>query len=298
MGVDGCDRGGSASSWPASTAPRPGTVASLVPAATEILLGMGLGDHLVAVSNFDLPREGTRNLPKVGDYQTTDWERLAQLRPAAMITQFAPDRLPPGMQAKAEQLGIRLVNVQITRLDELYVTMTTLGEAAGERSKGQAAADALKDKLDDIARRGAKGRRVPALIVLDDSGRGVAGRNNYLDDLLTLAGGENVIRGKPFPMAYPSIDRETLLALDPEVIFQILPDASPQIRNAASRMWQNLPQLRAVRTGQVHITNPWWAQLPTQHVAEVADFFLKALDGARGASSTPAQRAGATGATP
>jgi ABC-type Fe3+-hydroxamate transport system substrate-binding protein len=292
MGVHGCDRSSGSSSWPASTAPRPGTVASLVPAATEILIGMGLGDHLVAVSNFDLPRDGTRNLPKVGDYQSTDWERLAALRPAAMITQFAPDRLPQGMTAKSDQLGIRLVNVQITRLDDLYVTMTTLGEAAGERSKGQAAADALKDKLETIARRGAKGRRVPALIVLDDSARGVAGHNNYLDDLLTLAGGENVIRGKPFPMPYPSIDRETLLALDPEIILQILPDASPQVRNAAARMWQGLPELRAVRSGQVHITNPWWAQLPTQHVAELADFFLRAIDGARTASTTPAQRAG------
>ncbi len=292
ISLDGCDRGGSNSSWPASTAPRPGTVASLVPAATEILIGMGLGDKLVAVSNFDLPRDGTRNLPKVGDYQSTDWERLAELRPAVMITQFAPDRLPAGMNTKAEQLGIRLVNVQITRLDELYVTMAKLGEVAGDASKGQAAANTLKEQLDEIARRAAKGRTVPTLIVLDDSGHGVAGRNNYLDDLLTIAGGENVIRGKPFPMPYPSIDRETLLALDPEVIIQILPDASPQVRNAAARMWQGLPQLRAVKAGQVHITNPWWAQLPTQHVGELADFFLKALDSARATPSPPAQRAG------
>jgi iron complex transport system substrate-binding protein len=299
ISVSGCDRGGS-SSWPASTAPRTGTVASLVPAATEMLIGMGLGDHLVAVSNFDLPREGTRNLPKVGDYQTTDWERLSALRPATMITQFAPDRLPQGMAAKADQLGIRLVNVQITRLDDIYVTMTKLGESAGDAAKGKAAADALKTKLETVARRGTKGRKVRVLIVLDDAGRGVAGRDNYLDDLLTLAGGVNVIRNNPLP--YPSIDREMLMSYNPEVIFQILPDASPQVRSAAGRVWSGFPQLRAVRNGQVHIMNQWWAQLPTQHVGELGEFFLNAIEAARAdtprPATAPAERAPSNAPTP
>jgi len=84
-----CDR--RAKSTANTTGPR--KVASLVPAATDMLLGMGAGDHLVAVSNYESAPE-VKNLPRVGDYQTTDWERLSSLRPASMITQYAPDRLP------------------------------------------------------------------------------------------------------------------------------------------------------------------------------------------------------------
>ena len=54
IGGNGCDRSTSSASWPATAAPRPGTVASLVPAASEILIGMGAADRLVAVSNFDV----------------------------------------------------------------------------------------------------------------------------------------------------------------------------------------------------------------------------------------------------
>src|SRR5207244_12445036 len=132
---------------------RAGTVASLVPAATEMIIGMNAADHLLAVSNFDSPREGTRNLPRVGDYQTTDWERLASLRPAAMITQFAPDRLPAGLKQKADELGIRLVNVRIDRLDDIYRTLQTLGHTIGRSDLGQSAADSLRLKLDQVARR-------------------------------------------------------------------------------------------------------------------------------------------------
>ena len=37
-------------------------VASLSPAATDLLIGMGAGDHLVAVSNFDADRDDIRGL--------------------------------------------------------------------------------------------------------------------------------------------------------------------------------------------------------------------------------------------
>src|SRR4051794_5058399 len=80
-----CDRADSAAAV-ASTQPAKITVASLVPAATDLLIGMGAGDRLVAVSNFDAKRGATRALPRVGDYQTIDWERLASLRPNIMIT--------------------------------------------------------------------------------------------------------------------------------------------------------------------------------------------------------------------
>src|SRR5215203_801101 len=81
----GCDQNSSTATQPATT--RRVTVASLSPAATEILIGMGAGERLVAVSNFEPPRELTDKLPRVGDYQTTDWERLANLRPGVMVTQ-------------------------------------------------------------------------------------------------------------------------------------------------------------------------------------------------------------------
>src|SRR5687768_7651855 len=95
----GCDQNPSIAPRPATT--QAATVASLSPAATEILLGMGVGGRLVAVSNFDPPREATKNLPRVGDYQSTDWERLATLRPRVMVTQFAADRIPAGLVQKS-----------------------------------------------------------------------------------------------------------------------------------------------------------------------------------------------------
>jgi ABC-type Fe3+-hydroxamate transport system substrate-binding protein len=80
------------------------TLASLSPAATDLLVGMGAADHLVAVSNFDADRDQTRGLPRVGDYRTQDWEKLSALRPRKMIIQMRPERLPPGLGGRAQEL--------------------------------------------------------------------------------------------------------------------------------------------------------------------------------------------------
>src|SRR2546426_12491560 len=59
-----CDRLKSASSGKGRR------VASLSPAATDLLVGMGAKDRLVAVSNFEFAPD-VKSLPHVGDYQTT-----------------------------------------------------------------------------------------------------------------------------------------------------------------------------------------------------------------------------------
>src|SRR4051794_27660677 len=93
-----CDRSKAGASGAATTT-HGRRVASLVPAATDMLVGLGARDHLVAVSNFESLAE-LKGLPRVGDYQTTDWEALARLRPDVMVIQIAPERVPAGLKRR------------------------------------------------------------------------------------------------------------------------------------------------------------------------------------------------------
>src|ERR1700735_1713239 len=63
-----CDK-----STPPATQPATKTIASLVPAATDLLIGMGARDRLLAVSTYDRQRPDVAGLPRVGDYQNVDW---------------------------------------------------------------------------------------------------------------------------------------------------------------------------------------------------------------------------------
>jgi ABC-type hemin transport system substrate-binding protein len=242
-------------------------VASLVPAATDMLIGMGAREHLVAVSNFESAPD-VKDLPRVGDYQTTDWETLARLRPDAMVIQMAPDRVPPGLRQRADELRIELVNVRIDRLEHVFDTIQQLGAVAGERDKGRDAAVKLRQRFDKLREESAAKPPVRVLIIRDENGQDVIGPDNYLDDILKVVNATNAAAelGKP----YPSVDRDKLTTLAPEAVIVLLPDANPQTVESIRRFWASMPNLPATKTGRISIITDPHAQLPGSHLADLA----------------------------
>ena len=276
-GADGA--GAPADAHPAAaTAPRAAdrpAVASLSPAATDILLGIGAGAHLVGVSNFDAERAGTAGLPRVGDYRTQDWEKLARLRPDKMIIQLHQDRTPAGLRDRASGLGIELVNVQIDTLDDVFAAIPRLAAAVGEREKGEAALKGLREQFDTVRQRVAAAPRVRALVVVDVGGRSVAGPGTFLHDILTAAGGDNAAAALGNP--WPTVDREKIAQLRPQVVIHLLPQASPQVRAQAEQFWAAMPDLPAVKNKRVHYLTDWYVLLPGYHLGALAEQFALIL---------------------
>ena len=272
------EAGGSAGAAPEAArtrkAARP-TIASLSPAATDVVLGMGAGDHLVAVSNFDAARPEIEGRPRVGDYRTQDWEKLAALRPEKMIIQLHPDRTPAGLRERANGLGIELVNVQIDDLEDVFEAIPTIAAAAGEAGKGEAALRKLREKVDTVRVRVAGRARVRALVVVDVGGRSVAGPGTFLHDILTAAGGDNA--AADLGNAWPTVDREKIAELRPEAVIHLLPQASPQSKAQAEQFWAAMPDVPAVKNGRVHYLTDWFVLLPGYHLGELAEQFAMVL---------------------
>lgn len=282
LATHSCDRSRSDSAA-AATGHR--KIASLVPAATDMLVGMGATDHLVAVSNFESAPE-VADLPRVGDYQTTDWETLARLRPDAMVVQVAPDHLPPGLQERARGLGIELVNVRINRLEDVFDNIQRLGAVAGELEKGRIATRTLRERLDKLKAECAIRPSVRTLIVRDESGREVIGPGNFLDDLLTVVNATNVAGALDKP--YPSIDRETLTTLKPDAVIVLLPAAKRETLELSRRFWASMTDVPAVRRGRVCAINDAYALRPGPRLGDLAQRIADCLaeGGSAGGAAT------------
>ena len=216
----GCDRTEpSALSTPAAAEIR---IASLVPAVTNMLVELGQREKLAAVSNYDTD-ERVSGLPRVGDLLTIDWEQIAAVRPTHMVVQMSPERTPPGAVERAKQLGVKLVHVRLTRLNDVSETLATLQGAIDPDAADPWPAQ-LAARLDAARSQAASRPAVPTLIALGPTFEYSAGDENYLDDLLRLAGGANVVTADLPP--YPKLDREALTALRPLKLVLILPDAT------------------------------------------------------------------------
>lgn len=275
LSLTGCERSQPATS---KQAKHP-TIASLVPAATDLILAMDAADHLVGVSNFCGDRESIRGLPRVGDYQTVNWETLAEIRPDVLVHQAKPDRLPPGLMTRAEALNIKLLNIQIEQIDDIFRAIETLGGAIEETPKATAVIQRLRGQLAHVQEKVADKPTVRTLLVRDETGLAVIGRETFVDDALTIAGGENVIA--PGTHRYPNIDQEMLLSLAPDAIIQLLPDASQQVLDEARRVWTTMPDLPAVKNGRVYVMTEWFVLQPGNRVGDVAEMFAEKLHGVK-----------------
>ena len=264
----GCDRPATT----AATRPVRPTIASTVPAVTDLIVGMGAADRLVAVSTYDRNQPDVGQLPKAGDYQTTDWETIAAVRPTVLVTAIRPDRLPTGFVQRAASLGVTPINIQVDRLSDLLPAVDAIGAALDDPALARAAGRSLTERLDAVSRRVAGRPGVSALIVLGPEATAVAGPGTYLDDLLTKAGGTNA--AAKLGRAWPTIDREMLVSLHPTVVLQLLPGASPQELARAAAVWPTLPPGTA---GRVCPITDAYALQPGWHLPELAETFARCL---------------------
>ena len=277
LSAAGCDRSEALapSTAPAARSTSGKTVASLVPAATDMIIAMGARDRLVAVSNWDAERAEIAGLPRVGDYRTVDWEKLAWLRPDVMIVQWRPDKMPPGVAERAADLKIQLVNLRIVYLNDVFTALDELGNGIGEREKAAAAAQQLRRQLDAVRDAVAGKPRVRTLIAQTESPLSTVGGGNFINDLLTIAGGTNVIEGGD--NAYPTIDVERLVAMNPDVIVHLLPGESAQVVERAKSFWSSQADLAAVKNGRVYFETDSHMLLPGPLVGRIAKRFATLL---------------------
>lgn len=237
--------------------PVPRRLVSLAPSITETLYALGAGDRLLAATDYcDYPAEAGR-LPKVGGYYNPNYEVIVSLHPdvAVLLTehQDAARRL--------RQLRVPVLAVEMHSLAGLITTYLQLGALCGAEAQG---AVLIRDLLAAVAQCRPEGPapnpapRVLLVISRDYQEPGIretyaAGRGEFYDELLQLAGAENAY-GRRWPK-YPKLTAEGLLAIDPDVIIELVADprslSRPVDRLAAD--WRQVPGLRAARDGRVEI---------------------------------------------
>lgn len=226
-------------------------VISLAPNLTESMFALNLQKHLVAVTNFcDFPPKA-RLLPRIGGYLDANLEAMVALSPDLVL--LLPEHRALSLQL--QQLHIETLELRNFDLADLWSTLGRLGERFSVEARAQALIHSLKQQL--IPRNCPDAAGTRCLVVIGrEYGRGIrelycVGSKGYLAELLVLAGGSSVVQTES--AHYPQLGAESVLALDPDIILDLVPDASlaESRRKTYLADWQQLSQLHAVRAGHV-----------------------------------------------
>ncbi len=266
---------------------RPRRIVSTAPSITEALFALGLGDEVVGVSRFcDFPA-AVQRLPRVGSYLAPDVEAIARLTPDLVILQ----RVSSELTGRLHALHIAFIEVPHGTLSDVYTGITLIARAAGVPERANLLIDRIRHDLAAIQEKAQVLSSPRALVIVNHRPGMLAdltavGPESYLQELLKVAGGTNVLATPGLPI-YPRISLETVLRDDPEVILDLSgQQESEEERQAASvqvlALWRQNPQLGAVRNGRVIVGTSNALLVPGPRAAEAAQLLFDYIHGASG----------------
>jgi iron complex transport system substrate-binding protein len=246
---------------------------SLSPNVTEILHGVGAFDRVVAVSVFcDYPPE-TANLPRVGTWQSTNLEQIQSLEPDLIAM---TDGQAPFVKNNLDALGIRTLVVRGQSLDDVIAAIRQVGRAVGSEREGEELAARTRATLDEVRER-TRGLNRPRVLCVVDRVPGTlrdlytAAKGSYLDELITVAGGESIAPAAD--TGYGKVSKEAVAALDPDVIVDMIQGQKGAFAEDPQAVWRELPELKAVVSGRVYPIRETMVLHPSQFVADTARLF-------------------------
>jgi iron complex transport system substrate-binding protein len=229
----------SATEEPATRGPR---IISLAPSLTEIAFAIGCGDSLVADTTYDDYPPAAKDMPHVADLTHADLERIAELHPSVVIAVHDQEHEGGPIQGR---LGIPVTYLPNRNLDDLYADIAGVAKACDRAPQGAALAAQIRQELKRIVARPLTTAHRPRVLFLLGLPGFTVGKSSYINDLITLAGGENIAGEVDQP--YPDLSAEAILRADPDVII-VSKDTpfGPDVR--AREPWRSL---RAVQRGRV-----------------------------------------------
>jgi iron complex transport system substrate-binding protein len=221
-------------------------IVSLVPGATEIVFALGQGARLVAVDEFsDYPVEA-RALTHLGGVEISAESVIAQ-RPDLVLVPTYLSSL-----AALDNSGAPSFVLEPADLEGVYRDISSIGALIGTPDRAKELVAQMGARLQAVADKARAATTRPRVLHEIDSTNPaqiyVAGPHNFIDAMITMAGGRNVAADAT--ESFPKFSPEQIVARDPEVI--VLSDAKYGATPAVVAARPGWNVISAVRQGAVY----------------------------------------------
>jgi iron complex transport system substrate-binding protein len=190
----------------------PVRIVSLSPSNTEILAALGLADRIVGITDVcDYPPE-VKNTTRIGGYSAISIEKVAAARPDLVM---ASDITPKETVSRLRGLGLTVAVISPRNTDHMIRDLRMMGMLTGEKGRANEMADNLSERVAAISScPSATGHPTVAHVVWH-SPLYVSGNDTLQNDVITMAGGENVFAAMN---GWGTVSLEEFLAKNPDII--------------------------------------------------------------------------------
>lgn len=249
----------------------PARIVSLSPSTTETVFVLGALASLVGRSRYcDWPADVTK-LPEVGGYVDPNLEAIVALRPDLVVGARGPAgrRIDDTLRAR----GIATYFPKAESIADIETMIRGVGERIGRAPEAERVVAGIESRLSaiDAATKPLPHPRV--LLLFGVLPIVAAGPASFGDEIVTRAGARNAVTAGG---AYPSLDIEAVVGLDPDVIV----DAAVAEEHGGQRIDESAggwSRVRAVREHRVLPLSDESVLRPGPRVAEGVAVLARAL---------------------
>jgi len=241
----------------------PKRIISLAPNITEILFSLGLDEEIVGVSIHCNFPEKAKTKVQVGSYISLDFEKIVSLKPDLIIATGAGNTRD--MVERLGKLGFPTYVIFPKNFSDVLRSIGHISQVVDREEEGMGIIQGMKRRRQRVVEVTQGLPRPKVFLQIGEAPIVTVGKNSFGDDLIHLAGGEN-IAGKEKEM-YPRLGMEEILKRSPEVI--IISSMNPKgdyqkILQEWSR-WKTIP---AVKNGRIYLIDSDLVDRPSPRIIE------------------------------
>lgn len=191
-------------------------VVSLCPSLTELVFALGAGDEVVGRTRYCVEPVGeVERVPALGGTKSPKVGEILALEPDLVLLNREENRREDAEEL--ERAGVRRESFLPTSVAETAAMVRRVGALLGRAAAGEELAAAIERRAAELAARAAGRPRASFAYLIWRKPWMTVAAGTYVDDLLRLAGGDNVFAGAA--ERYPAITAEELAAADPARVF-------------------------------------------------------------------------------
>lgn len=232
----------------------PQRVITLAPNLTEFVYAVGAGTTLVGTMDTSNFPEDAKRVPRIGDYQRLDVERILALKPEVILVWHHGNQ---GRElGQLEAAGLKLFYLEPKRLDDVPAVLERVGALLGREAAARPLAAAWREELAGLRRRHANAAPVRVFFQVWSQPLMTLNGQHLTSDIIALCGGRNIFAA--LPALAPQVSLESVVAADPEAILGARESGfePPLARREPGRpgfqAWQSFRGIAAVRRGWMY----------------------------------------------
>lgn len=193
----------------------PERIISLAPSNTEIVFALGLGEKLIAVTDYcNYPPE-VKQRPSIGGFSTPNIEAILAYSPDLVLaTQIHEKQVIPQLEAK----GITVIVLAPKTLDGILEAIGLVGKVTGKEKETSRLLAEMQTRIKavtDATNNLPQSQRPRVLYITWNDPLMTVGAGNLDDDIIRKAGGTNIAQNLS---GSATITLEAVIEANPEVI--------------------------------------------------------------------------------